>query len=162
MNLLVFLPVNQISLSDLNSNCNGDLSRDELTAQCECFAVELMVQEVRHCTSKQSPGNNQQASSGLTTRLDRLWHQLHTRYCTPTKISDQALLEQLCSSEHKRVSAAPLECRRTNKDTTCSDYSRKKDTQSFRAQLQDWLSTQSIHDIIFVTNMQALFCSLFV
>ena len=37
---------------DLNSDSNRDLTHEEQTAQCECVADELVVQEVRHCILK--------------------------------------------------------------------------------------------------------------
>ena len=68
---------------------------------------------------------------------------LHTNQDKPSG----SLLERLCSSEHKKINTAPLE--RGGQMKILHDLitagNRKKDTQGFRAQLQGWLSTQSIH-----------------
>ena len=114
-------------LGDLYSDCNRDLPREELTALCECVADELVVTRsealyLEVVTRKQSA-----SLEWFDHRVGRItastaYEVLHTSQDQPSS----SLLKRLCSSEHKKVSTAPLEWGRTNEDTAHSDYSRQQ------------------------------------
>lgn len=114
-------------LGDLYSDCNRDLTHEELTELCEHVADELVVTRsealyLEVVTRKQSASLEWFDHRVGRITASTVYDVLHTNQDQPSI----SLVKRLCSSEHKKVSTAPLEWGRTNEDTARSGYCREQ------------------------------------
>ena len=129
-------------LGDLYSESNRDLTHEELVKQRKKIADELEV-------TKHEALHLEVATRKQSTRLEWFNHEigriaasityqvLHTNQGKPSS----SLIELICSSQHKKVTAASLEWGRRNEDAARSEYRKKTSSRPYRLFVYDgWIN----------------------
>ena len=120
-------------LGELYSESNRDLTHEELVELCENTADELEVTESEASYLELATRKQSASLEWFNQRIRRItasttYQVLHTNQDEPSS----SLIKQICCSEHKKVTAAPLEWGRRNEDTARSKYSKQQtDTHRF-------------------------------
>ena len=114
-------------LGDLYSESTRDLTHEELVKRCEKIADELKVTNSEPLYLELATRKQSASLEWFNHRIGRIttsitYQVLHTNQEKPSS----SLMELICSSEHKRVTAAPLEWGRGNEDTARSKYSKQQ------------------------------------